>query len=66
VQSHTLCFPHVAPAIECDISTLLVALQIAVESDYVQVSFESDSQFVVNAIANGDAYVNELARGYFD
>ncbi|MCI80133.1 hypothetical protein A2U01_0101404, partial [Trifolium medium] len=36
VQACTLCFPHVAPAVECQASTLLVALQIAVESGYAQ------------------------------
>jgi hypothetical protein len=68
VQAHTLYFPHVVPAIECDVSTLLVALQICSGKwlCYVQVNFEGDSQFVVNAIANEDAYVNELARRYFD
>ncbi|MCI87932.1 hypothetical protein A2U01_0109217, partial [Trifolium medium] len=34
VQACTLCFPHVAPAVECEASALLVALQIAVESGY--------------------------------
>ncbi|PNX83780.1 60S ribosomal protein l23, partial [Trifolium pratense] len=60
VQAHTLYFPHVSPAVECEASTLLVALQIAVESGYAQVNFESDCQTVVNAITNSDAYDNEL------
>ncbi|GAU14575.1 hypothetical protein TSUD_96390 [Trifolium subterraneum] len=61
VQARTLCFPHFAPVIECEASTLVVALQIAVESGYAQVNFESDCQIVVNAIINGDVYVNELS-----
>jgi hypothetical protein len=42
VQACTLCFPHVSSAIEHETSSLLAALQIAVESGYAQVNFESD------------------------
>jgi hypothetical protein len=31
-----------------------------VESGYAQVNFESDWQSMVNAMTNGDAYINEL------
>jgi hypothetical protein len=60
VQARTLCFPHAAPTVECEALTLLVAIQIAVESDSSHVNFESDCQTVVNAITNGDAYVKEF------
>ncbi|PNY06036.1 hypothetical protein L195_g002498, partial [Trifolium pratense] len=60
VQARTLCFPHVAPAVECEVSALLVALQIAVKSGYAHINFESVCQTVVNGITNGDAYVNEV------
>jgi hypothetical protein len=61
VQARTLCLSHVAPVVECEASTILVALHIVVKSSYFQVNFESDYQFVVNTITNGDAYVNELS-----
>ncbi|MCH86393.1 replication protein A 70 kDa dna-binding subunit, partial [Trifolium medium] len=57
VLVRTLCLPHVVPAIES--STFLIAVQIALKSGYAQVNFESDSQYVVNAITNDDVYVNE-------
>ncbi|PNX72192.1 hypothetical protein L195_g014425 [Trifolium pratense] len=60
VQACTLCFPHVAHDVEYEASALHVALQIAVESGYAQVNFESDCQAVVIAITNSDVYVNEL------
>jgi hypothetical protein len=34
LQACALYFPHVAPVVECEVLTLLVALKIAVESDY--------------------------------
>jgi hypothetical protein len=60
MQACTLCFSHLALAAECETSTLLVALQITIESGDAQVNFESDCRTMVNIITNGDAYVNEL------
>jgi len=53
-------FPFVASVVECEVTALQQALQIALNLGLNWVVFESDCQLVMNAILNNSSYMNEL------
>ncbi|KAK2454436.1 hypothetical protein QL285_001995 [Trifolium repens] len=60
VQTHTMIFPFVVTAAECEATAMMHALKLALSNDFERVIFESDCQQVVNALRNDCLYANEL------
>jgi len=60
LQAHSMTFPYVATAAECEATALQQAIQIALDKGFNRVAFETDCQVVANAVLNNNLYVNEL------
>jgi hypothetical protein len=60
IQAHSMVFPSVTTAAQCEATALQQSLQIALGLGLNQVVFETDCQLVVNVVLNNSSYVNEL------
>jgi hypothetical protein len=58
IQAHTMVFPFIALATECEATALHHALLIDVPCGFERVKFESDCQMIVNAVNNDCIYLN--------
>ena len=56
IQVHSMIFPSIATAGECEATPIQQAVQIALDSGSNQVVFESDCQTIVNAMNNNNYY----------
>jgi ribonuclease HI len=54
------CFSYIMPVIECEATTLLIAMNIAAVRGFEHVVYESDNQFVVHVMLSCCINKNEL------
>ncbi|KAK2426613.1 two-component response regulator ARR10 [Trifolium repens] len=60
VQAHTMIFPFVVTPAECEATTMMHALKLALSNGFERVIFESECQQVVNVLHNDCLHANEL------
>jgi len=60
IQAHSMVFPSIPTAAECEATAIQQTLQISLDLGLNRVVFEIDCQLVVNAVLGNSSYVNEL------